>query len=280
MNKTPTRASIGRAAVVLFTVAAGILKFAAGAGAAGMIWIHLCGSYTPGSGTTGGTIGVATSGASHSGVSTPFQCPSTPTGSANGMEVFGSGSGVPAGGRAYWQINAAPGMAIVGVHTEGSGMITYGVDSNMGWGGGFYWQGGGAQVHQGEIAYSSPPLLSSYFGWQIICGWSTCNGNTKPGELSILGLEIEAAEGSGPTVSTAPGSLGSASGWVRSWWPVAFSADGPTGACQLTASPVASASHNPSTNRKARRPGINVRPAHSPSRSTPRQSAPERRCRS
>jgi hypothetical protein len=168
-------------------------------------------------------------------VSTPFQCPSTPTGSANGMEVFGSGSGVPAGSRAYWQIDAPPGRAIVGVHTEGSGMITYGVDSNMGWGGGFYWQGGGAQVHQGEIGYSSPPLLSSYFGWQIICGWSTCNGATKPGELSILGLEIEAAGGSGPTVSPAPGSLGAASGWVRGWWPVAFNADGPTGACQLAA---------------------------------------------
>ena len=79
------------------------------------------------------------------------------------MEVSGSGSGVPAGGRAYWQINAAPGMAIVGVHTEGSGMITYGVDSNMGWAG-FYWQGGGAQVHQGEIAITSAALRKR-FGW-------------------------------------------------------------------------------------------------------------------
>jgi len=149
------------------------------------------------------------------------------------MEVFGNGSGVPAGGRAYWQINAPSGVAILGAHTEGSGMITYGINSNMGWGGGFYWHGGGAQVHQGEIGYSSPPLFSTYFGWQIVCGWSTCSGNAKPGELSILGLEIEAAEGAGPSVSPAPGSLGSATGWVRSWWPVA---DGPTGACQLTAS--------------------------------------------
>lgn len=99
MNKTPTRASIGRAVVGLFAVAAGILKFAAVAGAAGMIWIHLCGSYAPGSGTTGGTIGVATSGASHSGVSTPFQCPSTPTGSANGMEHPPAGRAEATGGR-------------------------------------------------------------------------------------------------------------------------------------------------------------------------------------
>ena len=114
-------------------------------------------------------------------------------------------------------------------------MITYGVDSNWGWGGGFYWQGGGAQVHQGEIAYTPPPLFSRYFGWQIFCGWSTCDGNSKPGEISVLGLEIEAAEGAGPSVSTTPGSLGAASGWVRGSWPVAFSADGPSGACQLAA---------------------------------------------
>ena len=129
-----------------------MLKLAAVASAAGMIWIHLCGSWTPGGGSTGGTIGVAHSGASTSGVSTPYQCPG-PGSVANGMEVFGGGTNVPAGGRAYWQIDAPQGLAIVGVHTEGSGMISYGVNANMGWGGGFYWQGGGAQVHQSEIAY-------------------------------------------------------------------------------------------------------------------------------
>jgi hypothetical protein len=223
------------APIGVLAVVAALLKFAAVAGAAGMIWIHVCGSWTPGSGTTGGALGVAQSGSSTAGVSTPYQCPTTPTGSANGMEVFGGGSGVPAGGRAYWQIDAPQGLAIVGVHTEGSGMISYGVNSNMGWGGGFYWQGGGATAFQGETAYSSPALFSSYFGWQIVCGWSTCDGATKPGEISVLGLEIEAAEGSGPSVSTTPGSLGAASGWVRGSWPVAFSANGPSGACQLAA---------------------------------------------
>jgi len=215
-------------------VFAALLKFAAVAGAAGIIWVHVCGSWTAGAGGTGGTLGVARSGASARGVSTPYQCPTTPTGSANGMEVFGAGS-VGAGARAFWQIDAPPSMAIVGAHTEGSGMISYGVNSNMGWGGGFYWQGGGVGAHAGEIAFSSPPMLSSYFGWQIICGWSKCDGASKPGEVSVLGLEVEATEGSGPAVSTAPGSLGAASGWVRGSWPVAFSADGPSGACQLAA---------------------------------------------
>jgi hypothetical protein len=235
MRRMGLRAHLARAPIGVMIAIAAMLKFAAVAGAFGVIWIHVCGSWTPGGGSTGGTLGVARSGASNQGVSTPYQCPTTPDGSANGMEVFGSGSGVPSGSRAYWEIDAPQNLIILQAHTEGSGMITDGVNSNWGWGGGFFWQGGGAQVYQGEIGYSSPPLFSTFFGWQIICGWSTCDGNNKPGEISVLGLEIEAGEASGPSVSTTPGSLGDAVGWVRGWWPVAFTADGPSGACQLAA---------------------------------------------
>jgi len=115
-------------------------------------------------------------------------------------------------------------------------MVTYGVNQNMGWGGGFYWQGGGAQVSPGEGNYSSPAINSPYFGWQVVCGWSTCDGSTKPGEIGVLEIEIEGAETSGPAVFVAPGSLGAAGGWVHGSWPIAFTADGPSGACQLAAS--------------------------------------------
>ena len=201
--------------------------------AAGIIWIHLCGSWTPGANVAGGTVGVAHSGSSTPGISTAYECPQG--GVVSGIWILTRGT-VPAGSRAYWEIDAPAGLVIAGVHTEGSGMLSYGVDAGTGWGGGFYWHGGGAQVYAGEVGYSSPPLFSSYFGWQIICGWSTCNGGTKPGEIAVLGLEIEAAEASGPTVNATPGSLGTASGWVRGSWPIAFSADGPSGACQLAAS--------------------------------------------
>jgi hypothetical protein len=63
------------APIGVLTVVAAMLKFAAAAGAAGMIWIHLCGSWTPGGGSTWGTLGVARSGASAPGVSTPYHCP-------------------------------------------------------------------------------------------------------------------------------------------------------------------------------------------------------------
>ena len=151
-----------RRALLGSVVAAGaMLKLVAVASAAGMIWIHLCGSYTPGSGSTWGALGVAYSGTSNPGVITPFGCPPSSAGTNTyGMEVFGGGSNVPAGARAYWEIDAPSGLAIVGVHTEGSGMVSYGVNQNMGWGGGFYWQGGGAGAYPGEVGYSSPPLSS------------------------------------------------------------------------------------------------------------------------
>ena len=218
---------------VMFGVTVAALKLAATASAVGIVWIHVCGSWTPATNSAGGTVGVATS-RSTPGIKTPAQCPAAQLG--NGLDVITLGK-TTAGKRASWQINAPPGFFIVGAHTVGNqGMVTYGVDSGTGWGGGFYWQGGGAQVSRGETNYSSPLINSPYFGWQVVCGWSTCDGSTKPGEIAVLELEIAGAETAGPTVSVAPGSLGAAGGWARGTWTIAFSADGPSGACQLAAS--------------------------------------------
>ena len=113
-------------------------------------------------------------------------------------------------------------------------MATYGVNANVGWGGGFYWKGGGAQAHPGQIAYSSPAINSPYFGWQLICGASKCDGATKPGEITVLGLELEAAETSGPRCcprpaawAPQPAGCGSVAGRVLRGWA--------SGACQLAA---------------------------------------------
>ena len=217
----------------MFGVTVAVLKLAATASAVGIVWIHVCGSWTPATNSGGGTVGVATS-RSTPGIKTPAQCPAGQLG--NGLDVITLGK-TTAGKRASWQIDAAPGFSIVGAHTVGNqGMVTYGVDSGSGWGGGFYWQGGGAQVSKGETNYSSPLINSPYFGWQVVCGSSTCDGSTKPGEIAVLELEIAGAETAGPTVSVAPGSLGAAGGWARGTWTIAFSADGPSGACQLAAS--------------------------------------------
>ena len=154
----------------------------------------------------------------------------------NGLDVIGLGK-TTAGKRASWQINAPSGFSIVGAHTVGNqGMVTYGVDSGMGWGGGFYWQGGGAQVSQGEGNYSSPainsPLLRlagrlwlEHLRWDYEAGRDRRSGDRDRGRRDL-----------GTDGVRSPGKPGAASGWVRGSWPIAFSADGPSGACQLAAS--------------------------------------------
>jgi hypothetical protein len=220
-----------RCAAAIVTAVTVILKLAAGASAAGMIWVHLCGSWTPGTSRTGGAIGVAQSAAG-SGMSTPDQCPSSQI--ATGLEVITKGSNVAdnVGGR--WEISAPPAFSIVGAHTVGQeGMVTYGVDS--GWYSDFFWQGGRSAVHSSQTDFSSPAIASPYLGWEVVCRATTCDGVAHPAEIAVLEMELEASETAGPTLTITPASLGAASGWIRGWWPIAFSADGPSGACQLSA---------------------------------------------
>ena len=151
------------------------------------------------------------------------------------MWVLGNQGGVAAGSRAYWEIDAPSGLAIIGARTEGSGMLSNGVNEGWGWGGGFYWKGSGAKVTPGQTYFNAPLINSPYFGWQIICGASSCNGGSRPGEIAVLGIELTALETSGPIVHPSPASLSAASGWVRGRWPIAFTADGPSGICRMNA---------------------------------------------
>jgi hypothetical protein len=222
-----------RAASVIAATLGGSLKLTAAAGAAGLISIHVCGSWTPGEGAHGGSIGVASSRTA-SGIITPYQCPSSEV--ATGMEVLGDGKSVAenAGGR--WQVDAPAGFAIVGADTVGQeGMVAYGVNTSAGWYSDFFWQGGHSAIASSQITYSSPLMNSGYFGWEVVCRHKTCDGATNPGEVAVLQLDLAASESAGPTISVTPGSLGSEAGWVRGTWPVAFTANGPTGACQLDA---------------------------------------------
>ena len=115
----------------------------------------------------------------------------------------GRTAGGPAGCRGA---GTAPGLVAGTPPGRGAGTPPGPVPPGTGWGGGFYWRGGGAQVSAAQTNYSSPLINSPYFGWQLVCGASTCDGSTKPGEIAVLELEIAGAESSGPTVSVAPGS--------------------------------------------------------------------------
>src|SRR4051794_37336311 len=108
---------------------AGMLVCSPRASAAGVIDVHVCGSYTVGHGGTGSQIGVAHSGSDSAGIFADYECPASFD--VTGMEVLARGSNVPAGRRGYWEIDTPPDLAIIAARTEGAGMISYGV--NQGW---------------------------------------------------------------------------------------------------------------------------------------------------
>src|SRR5436305_8460300 len=96
--KLPTNALRRRNRVAVVAVVAGVLKFTAAAVGAGVIWVHVCGSYTPGVGSTGGKLGLARSASNSSGILAEYQCPAGDK--VNGMEVLARGANVRAGARA------------------------------------------------------------------------------------------------------------------------------------------------------------------------------------
>ena len=145
----------GRAAfVAALIVVSAALCLASNANASGVIWIHVCGSWTPGANTGGGAIGVAHSGSSTSRISTAYQCPESS--SASGMWVLGNQDGVTAGSRAYWEIDAPSGFAVISAHTEGSGMLSNGVNEKLGLGRRFLLEGWRRQGHPGPDVLRDP----------------------------------------------------------------------------------------------------------------------------
>jgi hypothetical protein len=135
-------------------------------------------------------------------------------------------------------------MTISGVYIPH--MYSTGIDDGTGWGGGFFWSGGSSNVNtfDGETGWSStsasgpafswPSGGTPYFGWQVVCGVSSCtNGGTQ--WLSVELLELNVKETSGPYL-VAPDGLWQASGWIRGQWPLHFYGDSPSGLCHLNAS--------------------------------------------
>ena len=206
-----TIASLGVIAAVSVSAAQG----------AGMLVVSTCGAF------------VFQSTAA-SGLNTLEYCPAG-TNVPPGMSIMTGGNKVKAGTRASWQANAPAGIAITSASIALNQMYSIHINDGTGWGGGFYWAGGGAQTHNGETSYSVSGLNSGYFGFQALCGWSTCNESTNPAQLTIESINLVATETQGPSLA-APDGLWQASGWVRGNWPLHFYGDSPSGLCSLTAS--------------------------------------------
>jgi hypothetical protein len=187
-----------------------------------------------------GTLVVSTCGASvfqHAavfGLNTLEYCPPG-TNAPPGMSITTGANKVSAGTHATWQANAPAGIAITGASIAANQMYSIHINDGTGWGGGFYYAGGNSTTHNGETSVALSGLNSGYFGFKVICGWSTCNGSTNPAQLTVESINLIATETQGPSL-TAPDGLWQASGWARGSWPLHFFGDSPSGLCGLAAS--------------------------------------------
>jgi hypothetical protein len=165
------------------------------------------------------------------GINTPSLCPGD-AGYDQGMSILTAGNTVANGQRADWQANAPSGLVIVGASIPLGEMSSYGINDGDAYGGGFYWAGGGAEVTDGEESAGFAPLWSSYFGWQVICGFNPCA--TDYNDLTVSDIALYVQETVGPSL-VAPNGLWQSTGWVRGDWPLNFYGDSPSGLCSLEA---------------------------------------------
>lgn len=187
-----------------------------------------------------------------SGIRTSTTCPGnadpysyTASNPPGGMAIWTQANHTAShGSSVHWTIHAPTGTTIASVYIPH--MYSTGIDDGTGWGGGFFWSGGSNSVNafDGETGWSSattsgpsytwPAGGTPYFGWQVVCGASSCtNGGDQ--WLSVELLELNVQETSGPWLA-APDGLWAASGWIRGQWPLHFYGDSPSGLCSLSAS--------------------------------------------
>jgi hypothetical protein len=165
------------------------------------------------------------------GINTGQSCPTASLG-GGGMEIWSAGNRVARGQRGSWQATAPAGLEIVGASIPNPGLLSAGVNDGSQYGGGFYWAGGGAQTHDGETSAGFGPFVSSYLGFQLVCGVSPCTSGTS--QLDVGEINLYVRETVGPSL-TAPDGLWQAPGWVRGDWTLHFFGDSPSGLCSLSA---------------------------------------------
>jgi hypothetical protein len=161
------------------------------------------------------------------------------TGANSGTLSIITGNGtIVRGQAARWQADAPAGLTIVGAAVDSPNLSSSGVNSGQGFGGGFYWQGGGVGVTPNERSLGFGPISTPYVGFQIVCGFSTCNTTnpkTPGAAIYVIGINVYVQETVGPHF-VAPVGLWHSSGWVRGSWRVFASGDSPSGLCWLSAS--------------------------------------------
>jgi hypothetical protein len=161
-------------------------------------------------------------------------CRGSPTGVVGGTP-WGASS---AGGNYWAETVAPPGVTIEYASVTGANILN--VNNGQGWGGGSFYAGGGNQWYNGQTSEYDGPFNSSYWGFQIVCGWSSCS---NPANIYAGGVQLTAVENQGPAVVA----MGGNNLWYQTrqneyvWnpagdvWPIAFQASDSTGVCNVWA---------------------------------------------
>lgn len=143
----------------------------------------------------------------------------------------------PQGERVGIQTTAPAGITIVGALSSPAEINN--INAGGGWGGGAYWAGGGREWHTGDTSETDGPFASSYWGWQMICGFSQgCSANAG---IALNSVVLTGEENRGPSL-IADGSNNlyyqtSHYVWnpVGQPYPIPVSASDPSGVCDVQA---------------------------------------------
>ncbi|MFZ1996628.1 MAG: hypothetical protein WAU75_21120 [Solirubrobacteraceae bacterium] len=152
------------------------------------------------------------------------------------VQVGYFGAGLPGGSRIGYQLTAPPGISIYAAQVSLAGANN--INDGGGWGGGGYWSGGGNPWHAGATSVTDGPFNSPYWGFQMICGSSSCN---QAGGIAVNDVQLVAVENQGPGLTA----VGSNNLWYQTghyvWnapgdpWPITLQATDPSGVCSMSA---------------------------------------------
>jgi hypothetical protein len=110
------------------------------------------------------------------------------------------GTPTPAGGNYWAETVAPPGITITSASVTGANISN--VNNNQGWGGGSFYAGGGSPWYNGQTSEYDGPFNSSYWGFQVVCGWSSCS---NPTNIYAGGIQLTAVENQGPALTAVGG---------------------------------------------------------------------------
>jgi hypothetical protein len=147
---------------------------------------------------------------------------------------------VPAGTHVGYMMTAPPGITINSATLSPSTILN--INDGQGWSGITFWAGGRGRLASQQFTSNrlntDGPFSSSFWGIQMICGWSQCS---SPGQINLNAVTLTATENQGPNLTA----LGSNNLWYQTgrwiWnapgnaWPLTVAASDISGACSVWA---------------------------------------------